>query len=82
MISTLKILYDEAKIKLLVSGNASYEKNLHPGGRKFIFLKHFNLIFKNKVYTYRTTLTAFFLVEKQRVLPFIARREKNVNAPE
>ena len=82
MISTLKILYDEAKIKLLVSGKASYEKNLHPGGRKFIFFKQFNLIFKNKVYTYRTTLTAFFFVEKQRVLPFIARREKNVNAPE
>ena len=39
MISTLKILYDEAKIKLLVSGKASYEKNLHPGGRKFIFFK-------------------------------------------
>ena len=26
----------------LVSGNASDGKNLHPGGRKFIFLNQFN----------------------------------------
>ena len=26
----------------LVSRNAGYEKNLHPGGRKFIFLNQFN----------------------------------------
>ena len=41
----------------------------------FFFL--INLIeFLNKIYTYRTTLTALFFVEKQRDLPFIIQREK------
>ena len=35
-----------------------------------------NLIDSFEVYTERTTLTALFFVEKQRVLPFIVQREK------
>ena len=30
------------KKNTLVSGNADDEKNLHPGGRKFIFFNQFN----------------------------------------
>ena len=32
------IIYNKAENKTLISGNAAEEKNLHPGGRKFIFL--------------------------------------------
>ena len=35
----------------LISGNAGDEKNLHPGGRNFIFFNQFNGYFSNKVYT-------------------------------
>ena len=38
----------EIKI-IFFSGNGSEEKNLHPGGHKFIFFKQLN--FLNKVYT-------------------------------
>ena len=52
------------------------EKNFHPGSCKFFFFL-INLIeFLNKIYTYRTTLTPLFFVEKQRDLPFIIQREK------
>ena len=47
----------------------------HAAANFFFFL--INLIeFLNKIYTYRTTLTALFFVEKQRDLPFIIQREK------
>ena len=36
------------KKNTLVSGNAGDEKNLHPGGRKFIFFNQFNWIFQIK----------------------------------
>ena len=34
------------KIKILVSGNAGDEKNLHPGGRRFVFLTNLSEFFK------------------------------------
>ena len=59
----------------LVSGNAGDEKNLHPAGRKFICLT--NLIqFVNKSLLLRTTLS---LLLKNKVLPFIVQKEKNVS---
>ena len=50
------------------------ERNLHPGGRKYILI---NLIkFLKQSLHSKTTLTPLFFVEKQRVLPFIVQREK------
>ena len=37
--------------------------------------------FLNSVYTYRTILTALYFVEKQRVKPFIIRKEKTSIRP-
>ena len=40
-----------------------------------------NLVdFLNKIYTQKITLTVFFFVEKQGVLPFIVGREKHVSS--
>ena len=62
------------KNKTLVSGNVGEERNLHPGGRKYILI---NLIkFLKQSLHSKTTLTPLFFVEKQRVLPFIVQREK------
>ena len=41
----LGINLGQKKKKKLVSGNASEKKNLHPGGRKIIFLINFTEIF-------------------------------------
>ena len=37
MFELIYALYEAKKEITLVSGNASEEKSLHPGGRKFIF---------------------------------------------
>ena len=60
------------KKNTLVSGNADDKKNHHPGGCKFFFFffDQFNCMF------------SLLFVEKQRVLPFIVQREKNVNSSE
>ena len=39
-------LYAKAKKDTIVSGNADEEKNLHPGGRKFIILINLIEFFK------------------------------------
>ena len=57
----------------LVSGNAVDKKNLHPGGCEFFFFFFFDQF---------NWMFSLLFVEKQRVLPFIVQREKNVNSSE
>ena len=81
LVGALFIARCKAKKKnALVSGNAGDEKHLYSGGFKFTFL--ISLIDFFEVSTYRITLTALFFVEKQRVLPFVAQREKKVDSSE
>ena len=62
--------YQGKEKNTLVSGNASDEKNLHPGDYKKTFF--INLIeFSKHSLQLKTTLTALFFVENQRTLFFI-----------
>ena len=42
----IKLLFHFSTLHTLVSGNAGNDKNLHPGGRKFIFFNNFVEFFK------------------------------------
>ena len=61
-VQSSKIRPKKKEKKILVSGNAGDEKNLHPGGRKVIFLIDFPEIFSFLLYFLLLFLYSYFFM--------------------
>ena len=70
------------KIKILLFPEIRMTRKSSPRRLQIFFVNLFNLIFQIKFTLKELLKQHFFFVEKQKVLPFIVRREKNVSLSE